>query len=129
MTDILKSLQRASWREIEFPVMQVRDFGFQHDQAQHRYLFLDAQLIESLGRKNPTYKYIIPFREDIAKGPWANLFTQVYPDFLDACQDSSRGVLVDPAHGALPAVSEPAADHLGRAPAESYFSAATSRRR
>jgi hypothetical protein len=103
MTDVLKQLQRASWREIEFPVMHVRDFGFQHDQAQHRYLFLDAQLIESLGRKNPTYKYVIPFREDIAKGPWKNLFTTVYPDFLDACLDRSRGVLVDPAHGALPA--------------------------
>ena len=103
MTDILRQLQRASWRQIEFPVMGTRDFGFQHDQAQHRYLFINAQLIESLGRKNPTYKFVIPFREDIAVGPWKNLYTVVYPDFLDACLDSSRGVLVDPAHGALPA--------------------------
>lgn len=103
MTDILGQLQRASWRQIEFPVMHQRDFGFEHAQAEHRYLFLDAQLVESLGRKNPTYKYIIPFREDIARGPWKNLLTSVYPDFLDACQDRTRGVLVDPLHGALPA--------------------------
>jgi prophage DNA circulation protein len=103
MTDILKQLQRASWRQIEFPVMGTRDFGFQHEQAEHRYLFINAQLVESIGRKNPTYKFVIPFREDIAVGPWVNLYTRVYPDFLDACQDPSRGVLVDPAHGALPA--------------------------
>jgi hypothetical protein len=103
MTDILGQLQRASWRQIEFPVMHVRDFGFEHEQSLKKFLFLDAQIVESLGRKNPTYKYIIPFREDIAKGPWKNLFTSVYPDFLDACQDRTRGVLVDPAHGALPA--------------------------
>ena len=83
--------------------MGTRDFGFQHDHAEHRYLFLDAQLVESLGRKNPTYKFMIPFREDIAVGPWVNLYTVVYPDFLDACLDRSRGILVDPAHGALPA--------------------------
>lgn len=103
MTDILAQLQRASWRQIEFPVMGTRDFGFQHAHAEHRYLFRDNELIESLGRKNPTYKYVIPFREDIAVGPWKNLFTSVYPDFLDACQDRTRGALVDPAHGALPA--------------------------
>jgi prophage DNA circulation protein len=103
MTDLLVQLQRASWRQIEFPVMGTRDFGFQHEQAEHRYIFKDVQLIESLGRKNQTYKYVIPFREDIALGPWANLFTSVYPDFLDACQNRERGVLVDPAHGALPA--------------------------
>lgn len=103
MTDILGQLQRASWRQIEFPVMGTRDFGFQHEQAEHRYLFIDVQLIESIGRKNPTYKYVIPFREDIAKGGWKNLYTVVYPDFLDACLDRTRDVLVDPAHGALPA--------------------------
>lgn len=103
MADVLVQLQRASWRQIEFPVMGTRDFGFQHAHAEHRFLFRDTELIESLGRKNPTYKYTIPFREDIAKGPWKNLFTSVYPDFLDACQDRTRGVLVDPAHGALPA--------------------------
>jgi prophage DNA circulation protein len=103
MTDILGQLQRASWRQIEFPVMGVRDFGFQHEHAEHRFVFRDQTLIESLGRKNPTYKFSIPFREDIAKGPWFNLYTKVYPDFLDACQDRTRGILVDPAHGALPA--------------------------
>lgn len=102
MTDVLAQLRRGSWRELEFPVSG-RDFGFQHEQVEHRYLFVDVQLVESIGRKNPTYRYTIPFREDIAKGPWENLFTTVYPQFLAACQDRSRGTLIDPVHGAVTA--------------------------
>jgi hypothetical protein len=102
MTDILKQLQRPSWREIEFPI-SARDYGFAQDQAKHRYVFRDNQLIESLGRENPTWRYTIPFREDITVGGWTNLFVGVYPDFLAACQDRSRGVLTDPFHGSRPA--------------------------
>lgn len=99
MTDILKQLQRAAWRDtIEFPVSG-REFGFAQEQARHRYVFKDNQLIESLGRENPTWRYTIPFREDITVGGWENLFTRVYPDFLAACQDRSRGRLTDPVHG------------------------------
>lgn len=102
MTDILKQLQRPSWREIEFPI-SAREYGFQQDQAKHRYVFKDNQLIESLGRENPTWRYTIPFREDITIGGWEHLFVDVYPDFLAACQDRSRGVLTDPVHGSRPA--------------------------
>jgi len=98
MTDVLRQLRKASWRGIEFPVMS-RDFGFSHDQERHRFLFRDEQLIESLGRENPTYRYSIPFREDLVKAPWVNLFTVVYPDFLNACLDRSNGDLFDPVHG------------------------------
>lgn len=65
-------------------------------------IFKDNQLIESLGRNNPTYRYTIPFREDITVGGWVHLFTEVYPDFLAACQDRTRGVLTDPVHGSRP---------------------------
>jgi hypothetical protein len=102
VTDILIQTQRASWREIEFPV-SARDYGFQQDQAKHRYVFKDNQLIESLGRENPTWRYTIPFREDVTIGGWFNLFVNVYPDFLAACQDRSRGVITDPFHGSRPA--------------------------
>lgn len=101
MTDILKQLQRPSWRELEFPISG-REYGFAQEQAKHRYIFRDNQLIESLGRENPTYRYTIPFREDITVGGWEHLFIGVYPDFLAACQDRSRGVLTDPLHGSLP---------------------------
>ncbi len=98
MTDVLREMQRAAWRFIEFPITS-RKYGFQQQQARHRYIFRDQQLIESLGVDNPTYRYTIPFREDISKGPYRHLFTVVYPDFLDACIDRTRGVLSDPVHG------------------------------
>jgi prophage DNA circulation protein len=101
VTDVLKQLRPASFRGIGFPASGVRDFGFSQDQAQHRFIFRDEQLIESLGRQNPTFRFSIPFREDIALGPWKNLFTEVYPRFLAACQDRSAGILVDPIHGSV----------------------------
>ena len=66
---------------------------------QHRFIFRDEQLIESLGLTNPTYRYTIPFRENIVRGPWKNLFTVVYPKFLEACLDRTKGMLDDPIHG------------------------------
>lgn len=102
MTDVLVQLQRASWRGIEFPVLS-RGFGFQQENSETKFIFRDKALIESLGQKNPTWRYTIPFREDIAKGPWVNLFTVVYPKFLAACVDRSRAELIDPVHGFKPA--------------------------
>lgn len=99
MITIAEQLQPASWRGIQFPFTGARDFGFQQEQANHRFLFRDQQLIESLGRQNPTFRYTIPFREGVRRPPWENLFTKVYPEFLDACQDRSAGDLVDPVHG------------------------------
>lgn len=99
--DIIAQLQDASWRGIKFPFTGTRDFGFQQDQAQHRFIFRDQQLIESLGRQNPTFRYTIPFRENVRRPPWGNLFTRVYPDFLEACLDRSAGELVDPIHGTI----------------------------
>ena len=100
MTDILAQLSEFSWRGIEAPIT-MRDFGFQQAQASHRYIFRDEELIESLGRKNGTYRYTIPFREDLIQSPWKNLFTVVYPDFLNACIDRSADILGDPVHGAV----------------------------
>lgn len=101
MTDILIQLQRASWRGIEFPVAS-RDYGFQQEQSETKFIFRDLALIESLGKKNPTWRYTIPFREDIARGPWVNMFVSVYPRFLAACEDRTRGELIDPVHGFKP---------------------------
>jgi hypothetical protein len=100
MTDILKQLMPAGWREVEFPV-SAREYGFAQDHAKHRFIFRNDELVESLGRQSPTYRYTIPFREDIVIGRWKNLFTVVYPEFLEACQNRDAGVLEDPVHGGL----------------------------
>jgi hypothetical protein len=97
--DIFRSFQECSWRDIAFPVVGDRQFGFQHEHEEHRFIFKDVQLIESLGRRNPTWSYEIPFREGVARGRWKNLFTEVYPKFLAACYDRTAGTLVDYVHG------------------------------
>lgn len=102
MTNVLSQLQRASWRGLQFPIT-ARDYGFQQEQQATSFIFRDEALIESLGKKNPTYRYTIPFREDIARGPWVNMFTVQYPKFLAACEDRTRDVLIDPVHGRKPA--------------------------
>jgi hypothetical protein len=99
MTDILSQLHPLSWRGVGPLPMTSRDFGFQHDQSKHRFIFVRQELIESLGRQNPTYRYTIPFREDIFKGPYENLFTVTYPQFFDACVDDTDAFLVDPVRG------------------------------
>ncbi len=105
MTDVFLQLQDAAWRGIKFPVADSSEFGFSHEHAGHRIIFRDDKLIESLGRENPTYRYTAPMREDLMVAPWRgkHLFTKVYPDLLAACLDRSRGILIDPFHGARPA--------------------------
>lgn len=98
MTDVLHQLNDAAWRGIQFPI-SAWDFGFTQDNEKHRFIFRDEQLIESLGTTNPTYRYTIPFREDIFRGPFVNLFTVVWPQFLAACLDRTAGLLDDPFNG------------------------------
>lgn len=96
--DVLSQLSEAAWRGIEFPLTEW-EFGFSQDSEAHRFIFRDEQLIESLGLTNPTYRYKIPFREGLARGPWENLFVEVWPKFLAACIDRSAGILLDPFNG------------------------------
>jgi prophage DNA circulation protein len=96
--DVLSQLLIASWRGLGFPCSG-REYGFRHEQAKHRYVFVDDELIESLGRENPSYSYTIPGHNGLAKGPWNNWFSNSYGDFLNACLDRTTGSLVDPVHG------------------------------
>lgn len=100
MTDVVSQMPIPAWRGIQFPITN-REFGFQHDQTSLRFLFRDEQIIESIGRENPTYRYRIPFGEDIVRGPFKNLFVKVYPQFLNACLDRTNGLLEDPVHGTV----------------------------
>jgi prophage DNA circulation protein len=101
-SDVLSQLMIASWRGLGFPCAG-REYGFRHEQAKHRYVFVDDELIESLGRENPSYSYTIPGHNGIAKGPWDNWFSNAYGDFLNACLDRTVGPLVDPLHGEVDA--------------------------
>lgn len=95
-------LPNPTWRGIMFPWTGQRDHGFSHDSEKHRYLFRDQQLIESLGRQNPFFRYKIPFFDTVRPPEESRpLFREVYPEFYAACLDRSPGELVDPIHGAI----------------------------
>ena len=98
MTDIFKDLPRLKWRNIEMPVAE-RRVSFEQELARHKYAYRDNELVESLGCHNWRFEYTIPFREDIDKGPYRNLYVETFSTFLQACRDRSEGVLDDPVLG------------------------------
>ena len=99
MTDLLAKLNPASWKDIRFPITGEREYGFAQEYARHRIILQDDQLLADSGRENPTFVYTIPFIESLRTAEWDNLFTKVYPRFLEECKTSKPGWLRDPVHG------------------------------
>ena len=96
--DVFRDLPRLTWRGIEVPVA-ARTVSFDQEIVRHKYAYRDDELVESLGRRNWRFEYTVPFRQDITKGPYVNLFIETYPKFLRACRDRAEGELVDPVLG------------------------------
>lgn len=99
MTDALAALPRLSFRGIEVPISGTRDAGFRHDDASHKFTYRDNEFVESLGARGWTFSYTIPMRQDIARGPYRNLYTATLPQFVAACRDREPGELIDPELG------------------------------
>jgi len=98
MTDVLAALPRLEWQGIVVPV-STRSLSFQQENIRHAFVYRDGELVESTGARNLQFSYTIPFRQDIAAGPYRNLFTETYPEFFLACRASIAGQLVDPVLG------------------------------
>ncbi|MEM6792105.1 MAG: DNA circularization N-terminal domain-containing protein [Myxococcota bacterium] len=96
--DVLSRLSVASFRGIEVPIL-TSNTGFQQDQAQHVFEYRDNVAIESLGSRNWTFRWTIPFRQGVARSPFEGLFLNVFPRFLDAVRDRTPGELYDPILG------------------------------
>lgn len=103
MTDALSALPRFSWRGQELPIVS-RSVRFSHDDVEHTFQYRDGEIIERKGVKNWTMSYGIPFRQDIAKGPYKNLFSTELLNFIFACRDKSPDKLRDPVIGTFRAV-------------------------
>lgn len=99
MTDALAELALLSWRGIVVPITGTRTASFAHDDVQQKLAYRDNALVEALGARNWTFSYTIPMRQDIARGPYRNLYTDILPSFVAACRDRSPGELVDPELG------------------------------
>jgi hypothetical protein len=104
MTDALSRLPHFSWRGIAVPITGVRTASFAHENVQHKFVYRDGQLIETTGAQNWTFSYTFPMRQDIAKGPYRNLYAETLPKLIAACRDRSVGELMDPELGFFRAV-------------------------
>ena len=98
MTDVFKNLPRFSWRGIELPLIK-RSAGFNHNKVTHKFDQRSGELVEVVGTSNLGFSYTVPFRQDIAKGPYRNLFTETLPLFFEAMRNKEPGELVDPVLG------------------------------
>lgn len=103
MTDVLAQLPRLSWREREYPVT-ARSVGFNHEGVFHVLQYRDFEVIEQTGARNLAFRYTIPLRQDIAKGPYKNLFTEGLPTLFRDILNRSEGTLIDPVHGSFTCV-------------------------
>lgn len=95
--DALSKLQEFSWRGVKYPITSAQ-YGYRHEAAEHKLAFGDVSVVEQLGRRNPTFSYTIPMQNNIASGPYKQLFKKVLS--LDAAmRDRSPGPLTDPVWG------------------------------
>lgn len=103
MTDVFILAPHFSWRGHEYPVLQ-RSVDFAHETVQHKFQYRDNEIIEQLGAHNLTFRYTLALREDIAKGPYRNLFTVGLAQLIRDCRNRDPGELVDPVYGTFQCV-------------------------
>lgn len=100
MTDVLRLLPWFQWRGIQYPLAS-RSVTFAHEAVETRVQYQDNTFVEQLGAGSFVLTYTIPMREDIAKGPYKNLFTVGLPQLLKDFRDRTPGTLLDPVYGEL----------------------------
>lgn len=100
MTDVLRLLPPFEWRGRRYPLV-ARSVSFQHENALTRIQYRDGEFVDMTGAKGFTFSYSIPMREDIARGPYKNLFVEGLPVLLRDIRNRTADTLVDPIYGAF----------------------------
>ena len=98
MTDVLKLLPPFEWRGQQYP-LTARRVSFRHEGVEHTIQYRDFDFTEQLGAHGLTFYYTIPTREDIAKGPYKNLFVQGLPRLFRDMQNREAADMLDPELG------------------------------
>jgi len=86
------------WRGQKYPITS-SDCSFQHENVQHKLQYRSNEFVEQTGPRSPTFSYTIPTRQDIAKGPYKNLFTEGLPRLYRDMRNREAGPLIDPVFG------------------------------
>lgn len=98
MPDVLKLLPPFEWRGRKYPVTG-RSVSFSQDGVAHVLQYRDFEVMEPTGARDLIFRYTVPMRQDIARGPYSNLFTEGLPVLFRDMLTRSNGPLVDPVHG------------------------------
>lgn len=98
--DALSKLSRLTIDGLMLPTLR-RRAGLAGEQARHKFQFRSGELVEPLGSRNILFEYTIPFRQNIAKGPYRDLFVKGLPRFVAIVRKAmSQPVsLFDPVQG------------------------------
>lgn len=98
MTDAFRQLPPFQWRGQKYPIV-ARSVSFTHENVQHKVQYRSNEFIEQTGPRSPTFSYTIPMRQDIAKGPYRNLFSEGLPVLFRDTRNREAGPLIDPVYG------------------------------
>jgi len=97
-TDVFRLVPHFTWRGVTYPV-SARSVSFRHEQIEHKLQYRAGDFPEPLGPHSYLFRYTIPMREDISKGPYKNLFNVGLPILVRDCRNREPGELVDPFYG------------------------------
>lgn len=100
MADVFKLQPPFEWRGFQYAVL-ARAMSFAHESVQHKFQYRNQELIEQTGARNRTFSYTLAMRQDIAKGPYADLYTVGLPRLHKDVFDRTPGELLDPVFGSF----------------------------
>ncbi len=97
-TDVGRLVAPFRWRGVQYPVA-ARSMSFRHEQIEHKIQYQANDYSEPLGPHSFLFRYTIPMREDIAKGPYVNLFNVGLTKLVRDCRSREPGLIEDPFYG------------------------------
>lgn len=97
-TDVLRLVPHLEWRGKVYPIAS-RSVSFRHEQIEHKIQYQANDFAEPLGPHSFLFRYTIPMREDISKGPYKNLFNTGLTVLVRDCRSKEPGILIDPFYG------------------------------
>ncbi len=98
MTDVFRLVPHLEWRGILYPIA-ARSVSFRHEQIEHKIQYRSSDLAEPLGPHSFLFKYTIPMRQDIGKGPYSDLFNTGLTKLVRDMRNREPGTLIDPFYG------------------------------
>lgn len=97
-TDVFRLVPHLEWRGRIYPISG-RSVSFRHEQIEHKIQYRANDFAEPLGPHSFLFRYTIPMREDIAKGPYKSLFNTGLTVLVRDCRNREPGILLDPFYG------------------------------